>query len=196
MTSHRNYSGSKRNFEVLSVPLLSEVHLVAVAARRPVLPLTFPCLGLLATTFMCTILLRRTLRPILLHQGKNARLPAPGCLCRHPWPVSSCLWTLGAEQGLGCRMPRPDRPLGSLQMTVKEAEGALPSHRPRLLQGSRKRSQTPPPRCENILQRLGVGVGWGRGPAQDSASEDRHAGSKRKSRSFLEEEAEAKTAGS
>lgn len=42
----------------------------------------------------------------------------------------------------------------------------------------------------------GWGVGWGRGPAQDSASEDRHAGSKRKSRSFLEEEAEAKTAGS
>lgn len=152
MTSHRNHSGAKRNFEVLSIPLLSKVHLAAVAARWPVLPLTFLCLGLLAITFMCTIPLRRTLRPTLLHQGKNARPPAPGCLCRHPWPMTSCLWTLGAEQGLGCRLPRPEGPLDSLQMTVKEAEATLPSHRPRLPQGSRKLLQTPPPRCEDILQ--------------------------------------------
>lgn len=144
MTSHQNHFGSKRNSEVLSVPLLSEVHLVVVAARRPVFPLTSPCLGLLDTSFMCTILLRRTLRPILLHQGKNAQLPAPGCLCRHPWPVSSCLWTLGAEQGLGCRLPIPEGLLVSLQMTVKEAEATLPFHRPRLPQGSQKLSQATP----------------------------------------------------
>lgn len=99
-------------------------------------------------------------------------LPPSGCFHEPRWPLSLGLWNLSAEQGLVCR------PQALSQITVREAGATRPSSGP----GSPK-TLFRIPHLGHILKRQGGGT---QDPVEDAA-EDRHAGSKRKSRAFPEE---------
>lgn len=121
------------------------------------MPITSPYLGLLNSTNHCNCLLRRTRRPILARRGKNARppwLPPSSCFHRHPWPVSSRLWTLSAE-GLVCCPARPEEPPGSFPNGSQGSRSHALIPQARFPQGSQKLLQIP--YLQHILKRQGGG---------------------------------------